>query len=113
MPLDELAHFWRRKEKNKAVDTVKYIQVVKANMELVQKWPEIRKRRRKITRNFTQQKTTERKFTVGDYVLVFRPRKTNKLLNEWQGPFIIMEQITEVTYQVDMGRKVKTFNVNA
>ena len=35
MLLDELAHFWRRKDKNKEVDTVEYIQVVKANMELV------------------------------------------------------------------------------
>ena len=35
MLLDELARFWRGKEKNKEVDTDEYIQVVKANMELV------------------------------------------------------------------------------
>ena len=58
-------------------------------------------------------KTTERNFTVGDYILVLRPRKTEKLLNEWQGPFIVTEQITDVTYRVDTGRKVKTFHVNA
>ena len=62
---------------------------------------------------YYDRKNTERKITVGDYVLVFRPRKTDKLLNEWQGPFIVTEQITKVTYRVNMGRKVKTFHVKA
>ncbi len=38
------------------------------------------------------------------------------MLNEWQGPFIVTKQITEVTYQVDTGasgKRHKTFHVNA
>ena len=113
MLLDELAHFWRRKDKNKEVDTVEYIQVVKANMELVREMAREKEEEEKDNQKFYyDRKTTERKFTVGDYVPVFLPRKTDKLLNEWQGPFIVTEQITEVTYRVDTGRKVKTFHVN-
>ena len=108
MPLDELACFWRGKEKNKEVDTVEYIQVVKANMELVREMAREKEEEEKDNQKFYyDRKNTERKFTVGDYVLVFRPRKTDKLLNEWQGPFIITEQITEVMYRVETGRKVK------
>ena len=44
-----------------------------------------------------------REFSVGDYVLVFRPIKKDKLENQWQGPFIITKKITEVTYLVDLG----------
>ena len=38
------------------------------------------------------------------------------MLNEWQGPFIVTKQITEVTYQVDTGasgKHHKMFHVNA
>ena len=48
-------------------------------------------------------------------MLVFRPGKTNKLQNQWQGPFPIVKIITEVTYQVDLGTRLKeycTFHVN-
>ena len=58
----------------------------------------------------------ERKFEEGDFVPVFKPTEKNKLLNEWQGQFIVTKQITEVTYQVDTGasgRCHKTFHVNA
>ena len=61
------------------------------------------------------QKAKERTFTVGDFVLVFRLGKTNKLHNQWQGPFPIVKIITEVTYQVDLGTRLKqycTFHVN-
>ena len=50
-----------------------------------------------------------KKFEVGDFVFVFRPTKKNKLRNEWQGSFIIMKKITEVTYQVDTGTSGKHF----
>ena len=52
---------------------------------------------------------------MGDYVLVFRPIRKGKLENQWQGPFIITNKITEVTYQVDLGTSGKwyrTFHVN-
>ena len=58
----------------------------------------------------------ERKFELGDFVLVFRPTQKKKLLNELQGPFIVTKQITEVMYQVDTGatgKHHKTFHVNA
>ena len=54
-------------------------------------------------------------FNVEEFVLVFRPWKTNKLHNEWQGPFIITEKIMDVTYKVDLGlerKRYRTFHIN-
>ena len=42
-------------------------------------------------------KAVDKSFKEGDFVLVFRPRKQNKLLNEWQGPYSIIEILTPVT----------------
>ena len=52
---------------------------------------------------YHDRKSVVREFSVGDYVLVFRPIKKGKLENQWQGPFIIIKKITEVTYLVGLG----------
>ena len=46
--------------------------------------------------------TTTRQFDVGDMVLVFLPKKQNKLLAEWLGPYPITEKTSDVTYEVDI-----------
>ena len=51
----------------------------------------------------------DRVFNVGDFVLVFHSWKTDKLNNEWQGPFIITKNITDVTYKVDLGLERKKY----
>ena len=64
---------------------------------------------------YHDRKSVVREFSVGDYVLVFRPIRMGKLENQWQGPFIITKKITEVTYQVDLwtsGKQYRTFHVN-
>ena len=73
-------------------------------------------REKRAQKHYHDRKVVERKFEVGDFVLVFRPTQKNKLLKEWQGPFIVTKQITMVTYQVDTGasgKHHKTFHVNA
>ena len=55
-------------------------------------------------------------FNVEDFFLVLRPRKSNKLMSEWKGPFIKTRNVTEVTYKVDTGtdgKQFKMFHVNA
>ena len=42
-------------------------------------------------------------------MLVFRPGKTNKLHDQWQGPFPSVKIISEVTYQVDLGTQLKQY----
>ena len=117
MPLDELVRFWKGKEVQSEVDITEHIEIMRANMEVVRDIAQQNEEREKrAQKHYHDRKVFERKFEVGDFVLVFRPTQKNKLLNEGQGPFIVTKQITEVTYQVDpgaSGKYHKTFHVNA
>ena len=56
-----------------------------------------------------------RSFTVGEQVLVLLPARKNKLLAEWQGPYVITKKITDVTYEVcmsDRKKKRRIFHIN-
>ena len=116
MPLDQMVRYWQGKEENDESSVSEYIATLKANMQVVRDLAYDKERDEKVKQKFYHdQKAKERTFTVGDFVLVFRPGKTNKLHNQWQGPFPIVKIITEVTYQVDLGTRLKqyrTFHVN-
>ena len=64
-------------------------------------------KKKESSKSYYDKREVDRLFNVGEFVLVFRPWKTNKLHNEWQRPFIITEKITDVTYKVDLGSKRK------
>ena len=117
MPLDELVHYWKGKEKDSAVDITEHIQTMRENMEIVREMAQESEIKEKgLQKKIHDRKAQSRNFEVGDFELVSRPRKANKLLNEWQGPFIITQKVTEVTYQVDTGsgsKPIKTFHVNS
>ena len=116
MPLDQMVRYWQGKEENDESSVSEYIATLKANMQVVRDLAYDKERDEKVKQKFYHdQKAKERTFTVGDFVLVFRPGKTNKLHNQWQGPFPIVKIITEVNYQVDLGTRLKqyrTFHVN-
>ena len=116
LPLDELTRYWKGKEETSVVDVVEYVKVLKANIELVQEMAQKNEQKQKeSSKYYHDQRAVDRVFNVGEFVLVFRPRKTNKLHNEWQGPFIITEKITDVTYKVDLGlerKRYRTFHIN-
>ena len=117
MPLDELVRYWKGKEKECAVDITEHIQTMQENMEIVREMAQESERKEKgLQKKNYDRKAQSRNFEVGDFVLVFRPRKENKLLNKCQGPFIITQKVMEVTFQVDTGsgsKPIKTFHVNS
>ena len=54
-------------------------------------------------------------FEVGDPVLVLLPTTTDKLLAQWQGPYLVVKREGKVTYQIDMHNRRKrrrVFHVN-
>ena len=68
-------------------------------MQVVRDLAYDKERYEKVKQKFYHdQMAKERTFTVGDFVLVFRLGKNNKLHNQWQGPFPIVKIITELTY---------------
>jgi archaeosine-15-forming tRNA-guanine transglycosylase len=57
-------------------------------------------------------KTRDRKFHVGDKVLILLPNKTNKLQMTWRGPYIVTDKVNECDYKVLVDHKEKTYHAN-
>ena len=57
-------------------------------------------------------KSKDRKFKVGDKVLLLLPTDTNKLLMQWKGPFEIMECRNDNNYRVQLNGRLKLFHAN-
>jgi len=57
-------------------------------------------------------KSRERKFQVGDKVLLLLPTDGNKLLMQWKGPFENVECRNDNKYRVQLEGCVKIFHAN-
>ncbi|XP_070174493.1 uncharacterized protein [Littorina saxatilis] len=53
----------------------------------------------------------DRKFQVGDEVLLLLPSSSNKLLMLWKGPFSVVE-VFRTDYKINVNGKVKVFHAN-
>ncbi|KYO29047.1 hypothetical protein Y1Q_0009856 [Alligator mississippiensis] len=59
--------------------------------------------------------TRERKFEVGDHVLVLLPDWESKLLAQWQGSYEVIRQVGPLdyeVYQVDKQKKKQVYHIN-
>ena len=110
MPTDQLVKYWKGKEVQCEVDVVEYIQNLRANIE-EDMAKENEEEQKGLQKKHNDRKAMERKFSIGNFVLVFRSRKQNKLLNEWQSLLIITKQITEVIYLVDIRKRGKPLQI--
>ena len=61
------------------------------------------------------QNARDRELKVGSKVLVLLPSSTNKLLAQWQGPYVVLKQVGTVDYEIDMHdhrKRKRIFHVN-
>ena len=82
-----------------------YRDLVKTNMQTAQQQQ----------KHWYDRTARQRKFTVGDNVLVLLPTSTNKLLAQWEGPYPITRCLDPVNYEVhlfDKRKKYRIFHVN-
>ncbi len=59
--------------------------------------------------------TRERQFTLGDKVLVLLPTSSSKLLEKWQGPFVVTRRVGDLDYEVrrmDRGDSCQIYHLN-
>ena len=114
--LDELAERWRE-DTTDPVTTIEYLRKLRERMDRVRAAVKENEQKAKTQhKKYYDRCTTTRQFDVGDMVLVFLPKKQNKLLAEWLGPYPITEKTSDVTYEVDMmdrKKRKRTFHVNA
>ena len=48
----------------------------------------------------------------GDLVLLFLPCGTNKISNEWRGPYKVIEVVSPVNFKIDIDGRHKTYHIN-
>ena len=58
------------------------------------------------------QHSSDRSFKTGDKVLVLLPTSTDKLTCKWQGPGDILRRVNDVTYEVNINRRISKLHVN-
>jgi len=64
-------------------------------------------------KKYYDKKARNRELKIGDKVLLLLPSCNNKLLVQWQGPFLIKDRLGDYDYRVeDAGSKVKTYHIN-
>lgn len=61
---------------------------------------------------YYDRKAKDKKFKVGDKVLLLLPTTHNKLLLQWKGPYPVVERKGQMDYIVDMNGKHKIFHAN-
>ena len=65
-----------------------------------------------VYKHHYDKKARDRRFQVGDKVLVLLPTDHNKLLLQWKGPHEVVEVVNQVDYKVKVKGKPKLYNVN-
>ncbi|KAL5475858.1 hypothetical protein EMCRGX_G025729, partial [Ephydatia muelleri] len=76
--------------------------LVRANMEKAQA----------TQKHWYDRKSRERALNEGDKVLVLLPTSNDKLLAQWQGPYVVRRKVNDVNYKIDLGsRKRKRFRL--
>ena len=57
-------------------------------------------------------KAKQRTLKEDDLVLLFLPCSSNKIVNEWRGPYKIVEVVSPVNYKIDINGRIKTYHIN-
>ena len=97
--LDELDEKWTESESTDEVSIVEYIHTLRERMDRVRE--SMKDNEQKVNaqhKKYHDRTTTTREFNEGDMVLVLLPKRKNKLLTEWLGPYQVTQKKSDVTY---------------
>ncbi|XP_059177648.1 uncharacterized protein K02A2.6-like [Physella acuta] len=113
-PMSILKHLFTDEGTNQDTRTVYEYLVdlrhrLKTTMELAHANDMVFKRKTKLKYDKT---ATPKHISVGDYVLVLRPKRINKLSLFWDGPYQVTKRSTKFNVTIQKGRKLKTYHIN-
>ena len=113
-PMELLHDYWVQEELDDDVKNVyRYVIDLKSRLE-----DTCRLAHEELARSSQKQKlyfdkkTKPRSFAVGDEVLLLLPTKSNKLLLQWRGPYVVTKKVNQVDYIILVRGKEKTFHIN-
>ena len=112
-PMQVLKKLWTKSEEPELQTTYPYVfdlrnkleetcQVAKKSLEEAQG----------VYKNYYDRKGRNRRFDVGQKVLVLLPTEHNKLTLQWKGPYEIIEVINKIDYKINVGGKTKIYHAN-
>ena len=112
-PLDILRDIWSNELQDEVKSTYQYVFDLKQRLEETcrmaqEELTKSSKRYRRIYNN----RSKDRKFKVGDEVLLLMPTSSNKLLTQWQGPYKVTEKVGKHDYKLDVKGKEKLYHAN-
>jgi hypothetical protein len=113
-PMNILKELWTKQELEPEVKTT-YEYVLNLQNKLKETWElaqiELKKAQAK-QRKYYNHKAVKREFKAGNKVLVMLPTNHNKLLMQWQGPFVVIAKVRENDYQIDLKGKSRMYHAN-
>ena len=113
-PMNILRELWTKEELEPEVKTT-YEYVIdlqnrlRETCELAQ--IELKKAQAKQGRYYNL-KSVKREFEPGNKVLILRPNNNNKLLMQWQGPFVVLERVHGNDYLIDLKGQSRMYHAN-
>jgi hypothetical protein len=113
-PMRILRELWTGDIANEEVkSTYQYVLDLRDKLESTCKMAhdELMRSRRRYAKYYNR-KARNRKFLVGDQVLLLLPTSSNKLLVQWKGPYRVKEVKGDMDYKIDIDGNVKTFHAN-
>ncbi|KAL5486579.1 hypothetical protein EMCRGX_G019081, partial [Ephydatia muelleri] len=114
-PLDVLKETWEGNEKSPE-SVVSHILMMRDRMEAMKELVMENMRKAQASqKRWYDQNARDRELKVGSKVLVLLPSSTNKLLAQWQGPYVVLKQVGTVDYEIDMHdhrKRKRIFHVN-
>lgn len=113
-PMQILKELWTKEEQNDETRTTfQYVVDLRNRIEGTCKMARdnLSKASMKQAEYFNR-KSKQRKFKVGDKVLILIPNKNNKLQMTWRGPYIVTDKMNVCDYKVMVGNKEKIYHAN-
>ena len=114
-PLQILKALWssERTTSEETKSTYKHVIDLRNRLEETCKLAQEQLRHAKIIQKSNYDKgSVARRFRVKDKVLVLQPRRQNKLMLKWKGPYEVVKQINKVNYRINIRGKLKTIHAN-
>ena len=101
-PLDVLRESWVP-EPCRQTTAIEWVEEMREQLRHMQELAGAKQQKQKDEmKDRFDRNATDRSFEDGDQVLVLMPEIASKLTSQWQGPYSIIEQVSPVTYAVDM-----------
>ncbi|XP_041467568.1 uncharacterized protein LOC121417899 [Lytechinus variegatus] len=113
-PLSLIKTIWEEEDASEEVKTTyEYVVDLRARMEETCKLAqEELKRASARYKKYYDTTARDRKFAVGDKVLILRPTSASKLLMQWQGPYEIKQKVGRCDVRIEVNGRLKTYHVN-